>query len=417
MRKQQGLGASAAIYFASNIVNAMVPFALLPILTRVLGPQEYGYVTLFTIFCASATAIISLGIGGAFTRQYYYLDKPQFGVFAGTSILLILLVTLAAITLFQPIALLYGDRLPLPVSWINQAILSAGALALCNAWLACTQVRSRPLHYGLFQVSMTFLNVGVSLLLVVLLDMQGLGRVLGQTVAFSVFAMIAVYSLWRSGWLIFRLDRGYLRWLLLFGLPIIPHSISSVIISMSDRMVLAHLGSTAALGIYAVAAQVALIMAMAVDSLNKAYVPWLYARLAMDQASVRSRLVGFSYLYFALVLLGAGILSILLPPFIVLLAGPEYVAARNYLPWLLFAGAFTGMYYMVGLYINYAAKNKFLSYASGATAILTPVACYVLIQINGPLGAAQGALLGQVTLFVLTWFFSARAYPMPWFVK
>lgn len=417
MKKQQGLGASAAIYFASNIANAMVPFALLPILTRVLGAQEYGYVTLFTIFCACATAIISLGIGGAFTRQYYHLDKQQFRVFAGTSVLLIMGVTLAAVTLFQPIALLYGDRLALPVSWINQAILSAGALAVCNAWLACTQVRSRPWHYGLFQVSMTLLNVGLSLLLIVALDMRGMGRVLGQTTAFVIFALIAVYSLRHSGWLVFRLDRGYLNWLLLFGLPIIPHSISSVIISMSDRMVLAHLEGAAALGIYAVAAQVAMIMAMAVDSLNKAYVPWLYSRLALDQASVRSGLVGFTYLYFALVLLAAGVLSVLVPPFMVLLAGPEYAAARNYVPWLLFAGAFTGMYYMVGLYINYTARNKFLSYASGATAIFMPVSCYLLIQINGPLGAAQGALLGQVTLFVLTWFFSARAYPMPWFGK
>ncbi|PAV49229.1 hypothetical protein CK486_00150 [Pseudomonas sp. HAR-UPW-AIA-41] len=417
MKKLQGLGASAAIYFASNIASAMVPFALLPILTRVLGPQEYGYVTLFTIFCACATAIIGLGIGGAFTRQYYHLDKQQFRVFSGTSVLLIMGITLAAVTLFQPIALLYGDRLALPVLWINHAILSAGALAVCNAWLACTQVRSRPWHYGLFQVSMTLVNVGVSVLLVVSLDMRGMGRVLGQTAAFFVFALIAIYSLWRSGWLVFSLDRGYLRWLLLFGLPIIPHSISGVIISMSDRMVLAHLESASTLGIYAVAAQVSMIMAMAVDSLNKAYVPWLYSRLALDQASVRSSLVGFSYLYFALVLVAAGVLSVLLPPFIVHLAGPEYAAAKNYVPWLLFAGAFTGMYYMVGLYINYAARNKFLSYASGATAIFMPACCYVLIQINGSLGAAQGAFLGQVTLFILTWFFSARAYPMPWFGK
>lgn len=415
--KQQGLGASAAIYFVCNVANAMVPFALLPILTRVLGPEEYGYVTLFTIFFACATAIISLGIGGAFTRQYYHLDKHQFGVFAGTSVLLILVVTMAAIALFQPVALLYADRLPLPASWITQAILSSGALALCNAWLACAQVRSQPMRYGVFQVSMTLLNMSGSLLLVVALDMQGMGRVLGQTGAFVVFALIAVYSLRRSGWLVFRLDRGHLRWLLLFGLPIIPHSISGVFISMSDRMVLAHLEGAVVLGIYAVAAQVAMVMVMTVDSLNKAYVPWLYSRLALDQASVRSRLVGLSYLYFALVLLAAALLSVLVPPLIVFLAGAEYAEAERYVPWLLFAGGFTGMYYMVGLYINYAAKNKFLSYASGATAVVTPVACYALIEMNGPVGAAQGALFGQVTLFVLTWFFSRRAYPMPWFGK
>ncbi|MGE7991590.1 lipopolysaccharide biosynthesis protein [Pseudomonas sp. NPDC089554] len=412
-----GFGRSAVIYFVSNIANAMVPFALLPILTRALGPEEYGFVAVFTILCACATAVISLGVGAAFTRQYYHLDQAGFAVFAGTSICVIVLLTVLGTVLSIPLGAFFKERLPLPASWISCAIASAGALAICNAWLACAQVKSRALQYGVFQVSMTLLNVAASLILVLLLELQGVGRVLGQLLAFIAFAVVAVFSMWRSGWLVFIFDGASFRWLVAFGLPIIPHSISGVVISMSDRLVLGHLKGAAVVGVYAVAAQLSMIMALMVDSLNKAYVPWLYSRLALDQESVRRKLVRLSYVYFVGVLVLATVLSAVVPEFVVFIAGEDYAAATGYLPWLFFSGAFTGMYYMVGLYINYAAQNKYLSYASTAAALLTPVACYLLIERHGAVGAAQGALVGQIVLFVITWFCSMRAYTMPWFTR
>ncbi|QXH48307.1 oligosaccharide flippase family protein [Pseudomonas xanthosomatis] len=411
------LGSNVVIYFLSNVANALVPFICLPVLTRVLGPLEYGYVAAFTILCACATALISLGVGGAFTRQFYHLDQAKFAEFAGTAVLLIAALTLVGALSFHLLSPLLDGRLPLPATWISGAIISAGALAICNAWLACAQVRSRALSYGAFQVSMTLVNISLSLLLVLYFNLQGAGRVVGQVAAFCLFAAVAVFSLWRSGWLVFTVKRTHLHWLLMFGIPIIPHSISGVVIAMSDRMVLGHVAGPAVLGVYAVSAQLAMAMALIVDSVNKAYVPWLYSRLALDQQAIRRQLVRISYLYFAGVLCLAALLSLVVPPFIGLIAGAQFVEAEQYQAWLFFSGACTGMYYMVGLYINYAARNKYLSFASGLAALVTPVFCYLLVAWNGPVGAAQGALLGQGVLFLATWYFSMRAYPMPWFKK
>lgn len=411
------LSGNVLIYFLSNVANALVPFVCLPVLTRVLGPQEYGYVAAFTILCACATAVVSLGVGGAFTRQFYHLDQVKFSEFAGTAVLLITAITVAGALSFHFLSPFLDGRLPLPASWISGAIISAGALAICNAWLACAQVRSRALSYGAFQVSMTLMNISLSLVLVLYFNLQGVGRVAGQVSAFSLFAIIAVLSMWRSGWLVFTLKRTHLRWLLMFGMPIIPHSISGVVIAMSDRIVLAHVAGPAVLGVYAVSAQLAMAMALIVDSVNKAYVPWLYSNLALDQQAIRRKLVRITYLYFVGVLCLAVLLSLVIPPFIGLIAGEAFVEAEKYQAWLFFAGACTGMYYMVGLYINYAAMNKYLSFASGLAALVTPLLCYILIELNGPVGAAQGALAGQLVLFLVTWYFSMRAYPMPWFVK
>ena len=81
--KNTSLSINALIYFVSNLINALVPFVLLPVLTRYLPPEEYGHVALFTIFSACAVAVISFGVGGAVTRQYYHLEKPEFSEFVG----------------------------------------------------------------------------------------------------------------------------------------------------------------------------------------------------------------------------------------------------------------------------------------------------------------------------------------------
>lgn len=415
--KNTSLSINALIYFVSNLINALVPFVLLPVLTRYLPPEEYGHVALFTIFSACAVAVISFGVGGAVTRQYYHLEKPEFSEFVGTSILLVgFAVSVFMLIVFMAMSA-FPDYRPLPLSWVLLAILSAGGLSIYNIWLAFLQVSVKPLQYGIFQISQTALNVVVSLALVMGFSMGGLGRVLGQLSALIIFAVIAVWFFWQSGWLKFTLKGTHLRWLLGFGLPIVPHALSGIIISMSDRLVLSHISGAAALGVYAVAVQVSMIMTMLVDSFNKAYVPWLYARLALDDEGVRRKLVLMTYVYFIAVLSLAVALGVIVPPLVGFFTGEKYAGAGEYQLWLFLAGGFTGMYYMVGLYINYSAKNKYLSWASGTAAVFTPLICYYLITINGAVGAAQGALAGQILLFLLVWIFSMRAYPMPWLHK
>lgn len=415
--KNASLSTNALIYFVSNLINALVPFALLPVLTRYLPPEEYGYVALFTIFSACAVALISFGVGGAVTRQYYHLDKSEFSEFVGTSVMLVGFSVCAFMLVVFIIMSAIPSYRPLPLSWMLLAILSAGGLSIYNIWLAFLQVSVKPLQYGFFQVSQTALNVIVSLTLVVGFSMGGLGRVVGQLSALIVFAMIAIWFFWQSGWLRFTLKGTHLRWLLAFGLPIVPHALSGIIISMSDRLVLSHVSGAAALGVYAVAVQVSMIMAMVIDSFNKAYVPWLYARLALDDEKVKRKLVLMTYVYFIAVLSLAVALGLVVPPLVSFFTGEKYAGAGEFQLWLFLAGGVTGMYYMVGLYINYSAKNKYLSWASGMAAVFTPLICYYLITINGAVGAAQGALAGQILLFFLTWVFSMRAYPMPWFHK
>ena len=52
--------AGSAVYLFSNILNAAIPFALLPVLTRYLTPEEYGEVAMFQTLLGALMAFIEV---------------------------------------------------------------------------------------------------------------------------------------------------------------------------------------------------------------------------------------------------------------------------------------------------------------------------------------------------------------------
>jgi Na+-driven multidrug efflux pump len=72
------------------------------------------------------------------------------------------------------------------------------------------------------------------------------------------------------------------------------------------------------------------------------------------------------------------------------------------------------MYYMVANYIFFAERTGLLALVTISTALINIPLTYVLIRLNGGIGAVQGTALALLLSFLLTWVVSARVYPMPW---
>lgn len=71
MLKLTGFLRNSTIYLASNIINALVPFLLLPILTRYLTPDEYGQIAMFQTLITALAALTGLNAVGAANRKFY----------------------------------------------------------------------------------------------------------------------------------------------------------------------------------------------------------------------------------------------------------------------------------------------------------------------------------------------------------
>jgi O-antigen/teichoic acid export membrane protein len=180
---------NAAIYLVANILNAGIPFLLLPILTRVLTPTDYGTVAMFGIVLSVLGAFTGLSVHGAIGVRYFQLEKEELAEYVGTCIGILVISTSV---LFLLIAL-YGSWLAeisgVPSDWLLVAVVLSGFQFLGNIRLSLWQVSGAAKKYGVFQITQSLFNAAFSLILILAVGMAWEGRVLGQSAAVMLFGV------------------------------------------------------------------------------------------------------------------------------------------------------------------------------------------------------------------------------------
>lgn len=414
--QRSGLIAGSSVYLASNLVHAAVPFLLLPVLTRALGPAQYGQVAVFQALVGALTVFTVLSVPGAANRKYFDgVESGEFARFIGSCLLVLAaagaLTLLVLLPLLGPLSAWTGLR----PDWIVWAVVVAAAGGLVNLCLGQWQVRGQATRYGALQVTM---GLGLALLapaLVLGADLGAEGRILAQLVVMLAAAAFGYAVLRRGGMAALAWNPAHWREVLTFGVPLLPHVAGVFLLGAADRMIVQDALGLEAAGIYMVAVQLALALALASDAFNKAYVPWLYERLQRDVAEDKARIVRGTYGYFAFALAVAALVAAVAPWLVPWLAGDGYDEAARLLGWLALGQAFQGMYLMVTNYIFFSRRTAALSLVTVGSGLAYVALALVLARVAGLQGVAIAFAVTMGLRFLLTWAVAQRVHPMPWF--
>ena len=406
---------AVTIYAAGNVLSAGVPFLLLPLLTRVLPPAQYGAVVNFFLLLSACTAVAGLGMHGALGVRWFKEEPAYMPRIVGTGLVIAVLSTLAvAIVLGAVVALLPAGQLGFGPGVGALAAIAAGCNVVLQCRLVLWQNEQRPIANVALQFAGSLLNVSLSLVAVLALGWGAMGRIVGATLAGVIVAAFAVLLLVTA-----RQVRLQLRWsdarsLIGFGAPLVPHSMAGVMLSNADRFVVSAMLGPATLGTYGAAAQLGAIMSILADAFVKAFNPWLFGRLASGRPREELRVVGAIYAaipgFFVLAALVGTLLVAAGRP----LLGPEYRSALGLVPWFVLGGAFSGIYLAVsGLYFYYG-RTAMLSGVTFPTSLIG-LACTVgLVASFGATGAAAGYALTQALLSVAAGVVARRTFRLPW---
>ncbi len=399
----------------AGILNASIPFILLPILTRVLTPADYGVVAMFFLAQGVFAAFSGLSVQGAIAVRYFQLASSELANYIGACIRILLISTTALALLI----LAFGDWLVkltgVPLVWLTVAVIISGCQFLINIQLALWQVTGKAIKYGFFQVSQTFFNMTISLLLVLYWEMAWKGRVLGHSVVVIFFGALSLLLLYKGSLLSFSRDwRIHAINAMKFGVPLIPHVIGGLLIIAADRLIIVRLLDLTQAGIYMVALQIGQCIGLITDCFNKAYAPWLINNLSKSNEFFRIKVVRFTYLYFFIVSIlaaGLGILSQLLLQYFV---GKSFQEAGDLVLYTAFGFAFGGCYFMVTNYIFFENKTKFLALVTLVSGLVNIPLMFILVSNNGIIGAGQAFMLTNLISFLGTWLLAHKTHPMPW---
>jgi len=401
------------IFLGANILSAAIPFLLLPLLTRVLTPADYGTVAMFGVFLAVFASVAGLSAHGAVGIRYFELSKERLAQFIGACFVLLLISTAITASLVFIGGYWWRSLWGVPIEWIVVAALAAGMQFIISICLALWQSSGNVVSYGILQVGQSILNIGLTLMFVLYLGMNWEGRVLGQAVAILVFGVLCFFLLYRSGSIAYPADdKGDYSFALNFGIPLVPHALGGMLIIFGGRFIVATLGGEHDVGIYMVPLQLILGLSLIFDAINKVFHPHLL-QMAQGQIDKRKivRTVYKIMIVNFFVSLCAGISIYLLYPLVV---GKDFISGRELIWVLTLAAYIQSIYYLTAIFINVANRNSYLARNTFFSGCIGMAATWALVAKYGLIGAAFGYLVTEVISTSLNWHSSNKVYPLPW---
>lgn len=406
---------AGAIYTVANLASAGVPFLLLPLLTRVLGPSEYGHVVSFTLLVTLCLTVAGLNAHAALGVVWFQRPPEEVPAFTGTALaivgastLLVMPVVAASIWLLPQLG---GGISP---AWGAVAALTAGCSVILQCRLILWQSKQRPLPSACLQFSASVLNVGLSLVAVLAFGWGGDGRIAGIAAAAVVSALVALGLFFGAGEVRWAPTRGQLRTLIAFGLPLVLHTLAGVLLGSADRLAVSIQLDPHALGVYGAGAQLGMVMAILADAFVKAYSPWIYGKLKSGHADDRHCAVGAIYAAMPTFFVAAALIGVALYWASGALLGPQYRAAAAVLPWFMLGGAFSGVYLCTsGLYF-FSGRTALLASVTLTSALVGASLTWWLVSVFGVDGAAVGYAVTQGILAIATTVVAMRSYDLPW---
>jgi O-antigen/teichoic acid export membrane protein len=405
------------IYTISNVVNASIPFLLLPVLTRYLSKSDYGIIATFQYLIAFFIPIIGLNTQASVIRRQYDTEKIDFAKYVTTCIVILLVNTLLLIVLLIPLSPFISDIAEFPSTWFWTIITVTFFQYLFTLVLGIWQANGKIYRYASFQNFQTALNFFASLLLIISFQMNWQGRVLAQTVSMVVFGALALLMLYKMGFLKGQISKKYFIDALKFALPLIPYSFSGWVLYTMDRIFINNMIGLDETGLYSVAFQISMIINLLQLSFNTAWVPWFYKQVRKNEASLNLKIVKFTYAFIIANFLFAFLLILAAPLFFKFFLGKDFYQAGDYLWWLALAQAASAIHVITVSYINLHNKNIYLTYSAIFIAVVHIPLTYYLLKMNGTIGAAQSLFISNMTASLITFFVAQHLHKMPWHLK
>lgn len=408
---------SSVVYGLSSSLDKVLPLLLLPILTSYLSPESYGKVAMFYLLLYFLFGLMGGAIISSIGREYHERDNINYPNFVTNCLYLIIASILLMAILIWILDDVIAYLLNISVHYVWYTYITGIFLVFIRSRLVIWQASIQPVRYAVFQFSRTSLDALFSIFLVVYLMMENDGRVYGNMAATILLGIVSLYSiisnkLWEPS-----LNTKYMKRILAFSIPVMPHLLASSLIFATDRLLVLHLLDIGDVGLYTAGVQLGIIISFFAYSFNQAWSAWSLKELSRNDEYTNRFIVKLTYMYIAGIFLCATLFSLSAPFIVHIFLDDQYVDSLEVVTWIAFSGAFEGVYYMFSSYITYTRKTFYQSYITLLRVVLNLVVSYVLILKFGIEGAAIGTMLSAVFASFSTFLLARKIHPMPWFAK
>jgi O-antigen/teichoic acid export membrane protein len=408
-----GLLKSATVYGTANVIERLIPVLLLPVLTYYVSTSDAGMIAVFQAVASVAMPLVGVNVSFSVRRRYFDEDQSHFSTYLAGCFWIVVGCTAAGLLIVAASGSSLEPFTGLPPVWMAAAVVFAGAHELLFVPLTIWQVEHQARRYAMVQVGRAAGIAALTVLFVVVLGIGWRGYASATLLVTGAMAVAVAGAalLPRIDWRVRSAQIAHAFW---YGASLIPHRLGTVGVRNLDRFVLAYYVGASETGLYWVAFQVGLAVAVVSDAYSRAWSPWLYSGLAERKGQTDRTIVRFTYRYFAAMALFGALIAAAGPTIIRLALAPEFHDAGRFVGWVVIGSVFNAMYLGVSGIVFFAERTLIISSVTIATTIAGLVLNLFMVPRYGAIGAAQAGALALLLKFLLTWGLAQWARPLPW---
>jgi O-antigen/teichoic acid export membrane protein len=394
----------------ASFVVALSPVLLLPILTKILTIQEYGLWSLILVTASFVPMVVLLGLPNSMVRFLAPVknkDEIREGYYS------IALVVLGVGFVSSLFLLVFEHWIAADLLSNNRTVaLLLPLITFVAAYNYVPQTYFRTFQQAKRYSLVAFLQAASYVILVGALVVVGLGlagAVFAYLINLLLIAVISTYYVMRDIGVIVPRFTG-LKAYLKYGLPLVPSSVSSWALSVSDRYIITFFLSVAWVGYYSPGYQLGWIISLLAAPLTILVPTALYEYYDANRIAEVKTIIRYSVKYFLAVAVPAAfVLSLLSKPILLVLTTPA-IATNGYLitPFTAVSAVLFGVWSIIAIVLTFEKRTAIIGTIWVLGAALNIGLNLVLVPYFGIIAAALTTLLGYGFIFGLTAMYSIR---------
>lgn len=406
------------IYTATDMMGKAMSFVLLPIMSFYMLPSELGIATNFSVLAQLVILLAGLAIVNG--MPYFFYEQRKKENTQMVSNLLVLCISLCLI--LSVCVLLFHQQvnqyfqLNLKVQLLSIFFVLGSLITQID--LVILRLENKAKHFAYLQIIQILLHTLIVVLFVIVLELGGIGKIYAEVIVLSLIGILHLFILIKKGYIKCHYEWKWIKALLKFGVPLLPHSVSFWFKGGMDKVLITSYCGLQFNGLYSMAISISSIFTLLVNSFFSAYTPYLQKRLSQTNIEElwdlkckivkQTYLLCFLFIVVALFSLGASWIIF------VYMIDKKYLPAFDYMPLIIFANYIYLVYSFTIQYIYKMKKTLIMGIITFTGSIIQVLLSYILIRQHGVMGAIYSFAIGNIIISIGIAIYSYIVFPMPW---
>lgn len=401
----------SAKYGLAGVLSRFSTLITVPIYTRLMGIEAFGVLDFYIALSAIFFVFVELQISSGYMREYYERkEKNETGALLGNVFVLYVFSFLFFVGLYfvlSNVSLLPDNVHVSALTPVIFALFPKLLVHICGIHLRLESKANEYLtlsviHFfliALFGVSTAlFFDGGVVDILYSLLGAQVVSALLYAVV---IGIKTPAFS-----------DLSFSRSLMMYGLPLVPAVAGGWLMEGAGRMAIADHLTEQDLGNYSLLLKVGMVMMLCTQIFRMVWEPVLMR--ALNETDEKLQQISKALPIYFLAAFTVGVMLVLASPLLLqLLGGTLNTEALLVLALILLSYLWLGGISIVGAGILFTRKTYLNSVSSLTGGVVSSMFAFSFVGKVGIVGASFAFLLGAMTNFIVSYYFSQRVKPLP----